>query len=182
MAYTRKTWTETLADLDETFDKWGVTNWSTSPQRPPRTKYQSQTERTVIVRWTLRGEELSISLSEHATATENLRAIYNSLDALRLIESRGVSVIVRDVLAKLPPPAGHLVPSSPPAAISTAASESYRILQVQPGAPLDICNAAYRALAKAAAGDEAQLRALNAAIAQIRGQHAAPKHDGGTER
>jgi hypothetical protein len=166
MPYTRKTWSETIDDLEETFARWGVIDWSTTPQRGPRKQYQTLEERRVTVRWTLRGELLVVQLDDYPTAAENLRAIYNSLEALRLIESRGVSAIVRDLLPKLPPPAGSLVPTTSPA--SAGGSDPYDVLGIARTAPLEVAQAAYRALAKQAAGDEAKLRRLNLAIEGIR--------------
>ena len=167
MAYTQKSWSETLADLRATFDRWGVADWSVTPRSGSRKIIQSDRERTVTVRWALRGEQVVVTLAQYERDAENLRAIYNSIEALRLIESRGVSGLVRDIFAQLPPPAGELATTAP-----SAASDPYATLGVTRTLPLAAIEAVWKALLREAhpdaGGSTEHAAVLNAAMDAIR--------------
>jgi hypothetical protein len=167
MPYTQKTWNETIRDLEHTFDLWGVTTWAVEPRTNPRKIYQSAAERTVTVLWVVRGQQLGLTLGEHDTASENLRAIYNSIEDARKIEGRGAAELMRQIFKQLPGPTEAL---ALPAGAATV--DPYSVLGLQPGAPRSVAEAAYRALAKTAhpnaGGDRAAWDRLQAAIEQIR--------------
>lgn len=168
MAYTQKTWAETMSDLQHTFALWGVTTWTVEPRTNPRKIHQSPAEYTVTVLWVVRGQQLGLTLGEYPTAAENLRAIYNSVEDARKIEGRGATELMRQIFKQLPGP------TEAPLALPSGASvaDPYIVLGLQSGAPLSVAEAAYRALAKTAhpnaGGDRAQWDRLQAAIEQIR--------------
>jgi hypothetical protein len=171
MAYTRKTWAETMSDLQQTFDRWDVSSWAVEPRMNPRKIYQSEAERTVTVLWRLRDQDLSLTLGQHPTAAENLRAIYNSLEAMRLIEARGVAELMRQIFKQLPAPSGAIQPTQRPADI--IGQDPYGVLGVLRSAPLEVIEAAYRRAAKIAANnnDQGALTMFNLAIEAIRKEH-----------
>lgn len=167
MAYTQKTWNETISDLERTFARWGVTTWAVEPRTNPRKIHQSPDEYTVTVLWVVRGQQLGLTLGEYPTAAENLRAIYNSIEDARKIEGRGATELMRQIFKQLPGPTN--TPALPPAATR---ADPYAVLGLATGAPISIAEAAYRTLAKTmhpnAGGDRAEWDRLQAAIEQIR--------------
>lgn len=178
MAYsltTEKTWSETLDDLAETFRKWRVARWSVEPTNPGRkaaNKYQSPQERTVTLRYSRRGNEVVLTMAKQDRAVDNLRVLYLVVEALRLNESRGLAetaaAAYRQEYPALPAPA-----SGPPLGVSTG---PYALLHIRNNAPIEVAEAAYRALSKLhhpdVTGSTAVQQALNAAIEFIRKERA----------
>jgi len=168
MPYTHKTWAETMDDLAQTFARWGVATWAVEPRTSPRKIHQSVAEATVTVLWVVRNQQLGLTLGEHATAAENLRAIYNSIEDARKIEGRGATELMRQIFKQLPGPTETRVALPP----GEARADPYRVLGLTPDAPLSVAEAAYRALAKAAhadaGGSNERMLALNSAIELIR--------------
>jgi DnaJ-domain-containing protein 1 len=168
---TDKTWSQTLDDLDATMRKWGVSAWRTSPQRPPRKRWYRADERRVDLTFERGGRSITISHDRQATPEDNLRVLYLAAEAMRLNERRGIAAVLASAYAQLPPPedAAPVSPDDPHA-------DPYTVLGLQPGAPLAVAEAAYRALAKAmhpdAGGDPAQFARLTAAIEAIRKEKA----------
>lgn len=177
--HTKKTWDETIRELAETFEKWGIRQWRTDPQRPPlrANQYHGLAERTVTLYYTIKGRNVVLVSKAQSTARDNLRVLYLVVEALRLNERRGLAETAADAYRQtypaLPAPgqaASSAVPPDP-----SGACDPYAVLFVQHGAPLAVCEAAYRALAKAAHPDstgnqqgDARMAALSAAIATIR--------------
>lgn len=174
MAYnltTEKTWSETLDDLAETFRKWRVAKWSVEPANPGRraaNKHQSQQERMVTLRYTRRGNEVVLTMAKQDRAVDNLRVLYLVVEALRLNESRGLAETAAAAYCQeypaLPPPT-----SGTPPGVSTG---PYALLHVRNNAPIEVIEAAYRALSKLfhpdRTGSTAVQQSLNAAIEAIR--------------
>lgn len=166
---TGKTWDETIRDLGETFRKWNrVSHWTVEPIRPKRASNQSQNEqeRSVTVRYTLAGRDVTLTMATQERAHDNLRVLYLAVEALRLNEARGIAEVVASAYLQLPAPAG----SAPMPAI--LGSDPYNVLGLTPGAPLSVAEAAYRTLAKtahpSAGGDRAAWDRLQGAIEAIR--------------
>lgn len=168
MPYTTKTFSQTMDDLRATFDRWGVSDWRVAPARGSRRQRQSREEARVTVLWSLRGQVVTVTLDEYDTDAENLRAIYNSIEALRLIEHRGVTALMREIFAQLPRPASS--PALPMPA--PAATDPYAIIGVTAAMSLDEIEAIYRVRARKAhpdaGGSVEAMAALNAAIERIR--------------
>jgi hypothetical protein len=169
---TNKSWSATLDDLAETFRKWGVLIWSVTPTNPGRkaqNRYQSVGERTVVLTYKAGGRDVRLEMSTQDRAVDNLRVLYLVMEALRLNESRGLAASVaeayRQTYPALPAP-GQQTPA--------ATSSPYQVLYVVPDAPLAVCEAAYRVLAKTAhpdaGGSAAEMARLTAAIEAIRRQ------------
>lgn len=161
---TNKTWEETITDLDETFRKWHVSTWHTTPQRPPRRAYQTEAERSVTLSYIKQGNQMTLVSKNQHSAQENLRALYLAVERMRLIEAAGLTDIVRQAYAQLPPPA-----------TAQPANDPYAILGVQRSDPLELIEAIYRARMHQAhpdhGGSTLHAATLNGAIEQIRREH-----------
>lgn len=110
MAYkltTKKTWTETIRDLEETFDKWGIGNhWKVDPWKAPKSRaaFQMPNDRLVTLTFSLSGRDIVLSTNEQNRAVDNLRALYLAVERMRMIEVAGVQDLVRAAYAQLPAP------------------------------------------------------------------------------
>jgi len=175
MTTKEKTWTQLEGEIVETFRKWH--------RPPPQLTYQIQKrsaakriqtkeERTVTVEFTafagskLRTAKLIVSRRERAI--ENLAAIAQAVEALRMAEVRGITDLVVLLYRQLYP----AVMTSPPPPPNVGSGGPYAVLHVTSSAPLAVCEAAYRALSKLAhpdqGGDTTTMQRLNAAIETIR--------------
>ncbi len=178
MPYTEKTWDETMRDLRLCMEKYpGLVEWRVERLVEGR-KYGIFIERTdedglqrlpasnppynfatVTLYYKLRDREPPpMACSKYPTARENLRVIFNCIEALRLIAVCGLDELVRTHYAQLPPPQDDT---------------PYRVLGLPPTASRDEAERRYRELVKRyhEAGTEPnpdRLAAINDAIARIR--------------
>lgn len=171
---TKKTWDQTLDDIQESFRKAGIRVWSVTPTRPARTKvqYHSEQERTVTLTFTAKnGRQVSLTTNRQSRAHDNLRVLFLVVEALRLNELRGfaqeMAEAYRQSYPALPGPGQTTgAPSLKPI------DGAYALLHVRSNAPLEVCEAAYRALSKLyhpdVTGSTATQQSLNQAIEQIR--------------
>lgn len=127
---TKKTWTETVKDLEETFDKWGVGEaWKIDPWKAPKSRaaYQMPSDRIVTLTFSLSGKEIVLSTNEQNRAVDNLRALYLAVERMRMIEVAGVQDLVRAAYAQLPAPAD---PNDPYAVLGVSKSWDLRAIEV----------------------------------------------------
>lgn len=165
MAYkltTKKTWTETIKDLEETFDKWGVGDyWNLEPWKAPKSRaaFQMPNDRLVTLTFTLEGRDITLSTNDQHRAVDNLRALYLAVERMRMIEVAGVQDLVRAAYAQLPAPK----PDDP-----------YSVLGVSKAWDLDAIESHWKGLMKTVHADTSgtpdttQAQRYNAAIAAIR--------------
>lgn len=169
MAYdlnTTKSWSETKADLQKMFGVWARAasrriEWGFDC---PTTMYSraglARDERRVTVWYTnpSTGEETRITIDKFARPMDNLRAIYLGLDAIRLNEARGIGEVLQQHYLALPAPA-HV-------------RDPHEVLGIRPGAPAEVIEASYRALAKTAhpdrGGSDERMAELNAAYEAVK--------------
>lgn len=163
---TKKTWDQTLGDIQEIFRKAGIRVWNVAPTRPARTKveYHSETERTVTLTFTTKdGRQVVLTTNRQPRAHDNLRVLYLVVESLRLNELRGFAQEMAEAYRQSSP----ALPGP-----GASAATPYNQLFVQPDAPLDVCEAAYRALAKRShpdlGGPPEYFRRITEAIEQIR--------------
>ena len=149
-----KTWAETYRDLAHCFDLWGVRHWSAEanvPNTRTNSRSLSQAERAVTVQFEHRDRTAILSLDTQISPAMNLRAIYLCLDAMRLIERRGLAEVAQSAYLQLAP----------------TAPEWSALLGVAPSATRDEIQAAYRLHARTAhpdvGGSDEQMAALNRA-------------------
>ena len=176
---TDKTWARILDDLEDSFRKWGgvAVGWRVESILTPRSsakQHQGLQERTVMLRWSRRKKDYAITMQRQSRAVDNLLVIWLIIEALRLNEARGfaeqLAAVYRQEFPALPAP-GQASTSEP-----DLMAHCYQLLYLRRDAPLPVCEAAYRALAKDAhsdsGGSDERMRALNAAIEAIRNEKA----------
>ena len=167
----RKTWSATLLDLDTMFDRWGIETWDVEEvrvyQSVRRRRDLTAEERAVTVTWTDKGgipRELACDRFE--TRDANLRAIYLTLDSIRLNEVRGVGELARRAYLQLAAGDGDGTP--------------HATLGLEAGASREEIERAYRGLAREhhpdAGGDADRFKAITRARDALLGAGAS---DGG---
>lgn len=171
---TDKTWTQLEFELSASFRKWGFALWTLDCVLPVRSRgkrVQTLEERMVHLRFYRNRQWIEMRLSIEDRAVDNLALLVKTIEHLRLAEVRGIDRLVVKFLRQM-----HPDPKNPPInAPNTHNAHStgpYHTLHLTNGAPLEVAEAAYRALAKSGhpdhGGSHLQMQALNAAIEQIR--------------
>lgn len=157
---TNKSWSETRGDLGAMFAKWGVRDWAVSCPSQAYDSYRlSPAARAVTIRYTHpRQGDRELTYGKQARPVDNIRVLWLVLEAMRLNETRGIEDIVREAYLALPAPSRERDP--------------YEVLGVRPGAPAEVIEASYRALAKRlhpdVGGSAEAMTALNAAWEAVR--------------
>lgn len=173
---TKKTWARILDDIEDSFAKWGgvAQGWRVYARREQRSaakQYQTTDERRVTLRWRRREKDYTITMQRQSRAVDNLLVIWLILETLRLNDARGyaeqIAEVYRTEFPALPAP-GQSTQAAHPRPVDGA----YALLHVRSNAPIEVCEAAYRALSKLfhpdRTGSTATQQSLNAAIEQIR--------------
>ncbi|MFA7250480.1 MAG: DnaJ domain-containing protein [Dehalococcoidia bacterium] len=155
--HTDKSIYDTERDLEETFMKWGVTDYAVEfnvPRSRLRNVTLTATERGVTVRWmpASGGREVVLSHAGQLDVASNLRVLYLGIESIRMNERRGIDpTLMKSAYLQLD------VPSTGWPAV----------LGVSQSASRDEIQAAYRAAAKTAhpdaGGSDAAMAALNRA-------------------
>ncbi len=157
---TKKSWAATQQDLATEFERWGVTDWDTNYPRGARFESynQSETDRAVTLRYVLRGKSVNLKMSEQPRAVDNIRVLYKVIESLRLNEVRGMNEVFEQAYLQLASPEHKKSP--------------WEVLNIMPGTPLMVAEAAYKHLAMTAhpdrGGSQEQMKDLNEAIETIR--------------
>jgi hypothetical protein len=157
---TKKTWHETMQDLEEQMRRWGITQWETNYPRGARSGAWSQTEadRTVKLTYTKQGKTITLVMGQQHRAVDNLRVLYLAVEAMRLNERRGISELLESAYLQLAAPAQAIDP--------------YELLEIRPDASLEVAEAAYKAKVKTVhpdkGGSELLMKRLNQAIEEIK--------------
>jgi hypothetical protein len=139
---------------------WGVTEWQTNYPTGARSHAWSQSEaaRTVKLTYTKNGKHVTLVMGRQERAVNNLRVLYLAVEALRLNERRGISDVIASAYLQL------AAPEEDP--------DPYEVLDIRPGAPLAVAEAAYKAKMRLAhpdsGGSIAEAKRLNTAIEKIR--------------
>lgn len=147
---------DTLEDLERTFAKWGVSEWNAPSENTHSTFGPAQ------VWFVLNGERKQLTCGRWPDYRRNIRALWLTLESLRLASQRGILEQYRQFFLQLPPPAENSPPQADP----------WEVLGLREGAALAVAEAAYRTLSKLAhadvGGDDGRQMVLNAAIADVR--------------
>ena len=142
MSYTAKSWSETKADLRTCMERWGVREWDIECESTRYSSYGLDEHQRRVLVWYLRpttGEEKRLETAQFDRPMDNLRAIYLTIDGIRLAERRGLGELMRQAFSALPAPARERDP--------------YEILGVRPDASPEVIQAAYRTLARSLHSD-----------------------------
>jgi len=175
-----KTWTQLQDEIEETFRKWHMdapTIACSLPKRSASKRYQSEDERTVTIRFRyfINGQgwkEISLTVKRDERAIDNLALIAKAVEMVRLARVRGVTDLIV-LLYRQTHPQAPVIESKTERTQSTGApSGPYAVLHLARDAPLEVCEAAYKALVRKhhpdLGGDTATMQRLNAAIELIR--------------
>lgn len=169
MRQTTKTWAQLIGDLESTFNKWHRTYAldSTLKGRSASKARQSLGERTVVLRFVLRGESINLAMSRADRAVDNLAALCQIAETLRMNEVREIDDVIRDIYRK-----GMTAQQPRPQAAPETIPAHYRTLGVLPGAGLEVSEAAYKTLVKRhhpdLGGSTAKMQEINAAMDRVR--------------
>ncbi len=156
---TQATWSQTQRELDETFKKWGVTEWATDYPKGARSVAwsQSESDRLVTLSYTKDGKQVNLQMGKQQRAVDNLRVLYLAVEAMRMNEKRGLTEVLQSAYLQLGSP-------------DTRSPQE--VLGVMMGAPLEVAEAAYKARARVAhpdnGGSAEKMKELNKAIEEIR--------------
>lgn len=191
-----KTWAQVRTALDTTMRHAGIFHYAVESPfegaravekrkagRAPQTEEQRNV--TLVVKlsaiWRQHasqeaiGREIRMTSTRGETALENLDMLQRAFETIRLTAYRGLDGIVYRVYRQMFPVAQQQQQQTPPPRSErVSASGPYATLHIANDAPLEVAEAAYRALVKQAHPDingnagHAQMVALNAAIEQIR--------------
>jgi hypothetical protein len=182
MPQTTKTWAALKNELSEALRKWNVTTWSIDPDKPDRkltTKYLDRDARAVTLtfrRWNVITNSVGlfkITMRNRVTLVDNLHALAQAIEHLRIAEYREIDKILITIYQQMDPQQRpQPAPQSPP-----HLPEHYRVLGVQPTAPMVVVEAAYKALTKVyhpdvGGGDLIKMQRLNAAMDEVRKERA----------
>ncbi|MEY4761800.1 MAG: hypothetical protein RLZZ200_1656 [Pseudomonadota bacterium] len=168
---TDKGWGETKAALADTFRKWAKEvfgSWSTKKIEwdieANTTRYVaanlSKDEKRVTLRYVHpeTNERKELWTDKFGRVVDNARALYLAIEAIRLNEARGLGEVLRQNYAALPAPVRERDP--------------FEVLGIRPDAPMEIAEAAYKALTRSAhpdaGGSTERMQELNAAIEKVR--------------
>ena len=197
MAETPKTWSQLEADLAATFRKWHVWTYSLESvfvnakaveRRKAGRAGQTPEQRKVTLRFVWFDNEARINRSvvltmvREETALANLELLTKAVEHIRLADLRGLTNLVVKLYRQMKP---EPRPKSEPrqstgqasSRTQTRSTGPFATLHVANDAPLEVAEAAYRALVRKAhpdaGGAHLTMVALNGAIEQIRQRYAA---------
>lgn len=162
---TTKTWHQTMDELAEQMRMWGVTDWETNRPSGARSDASSQSDsaRTVKLTYTKNGKTVTLVMGKQNRSVDNLRVLYLAVEAMRLNERRGISDVVASAYMQIAAPEQE--------------EDPFEVLDIRPGAPLEVAEAAYKAKMRNVhpdrGGSVAEAKRLNTAIGRIRTQGAA---------
>lgn len=191
MASTEKTWAQLETDILETFRKWRgamnfVIEWphgSTISDRRKRTRATTLVtyvpeERAVIVRFDSyehgKRTPVSMRVQSQERPVDNLQLIATTLEWMRMAEVRKVQSLVVKFYRQMWPeaPKQEVPPRQEQPRTPPPSTGPYAVLHLANDAPLEVAEAAYRALVKQqhpdVGGNHAPMVALNRAIEAIR--------------
>jgi hypothetical protein len=157
---TKKTWHQTMQELEDQMRLWGITQWETNYPKGARADARSQNEedRTVKLTYYKNGKPVMLVMGKQNRAVDNLRVLYLAVEAMRLNERRGISDVLESAYLQLAAP--------------TQAIDPYEMLEIRPDASLEVAEAVYKAkvrnLHPDRGGSTEHMKALNRAIEEIR--------------
>lgn len=177
---TKKSWAECEADIKAELGRWGALTYSLTrgrspaePTGPKSVKSQSRTSWsqtpeqatvTLVAHWpdSAGRPDLVIKYNKQKRDVDNARVIFLVIESIRKNEVRGLGDVLRETYAQLPPGEAQSVRKRPP----------HEVLEILPGSPLAVAEAAYKVKAQAAhpdrGGSNEAMAELNAAIEELR--------------
>lgn len=200
MAKSKKTWAQLETELDHTFSLWPGSGYQlesmfvgakAAVKRKAGSAGQRMEERAVTLRcdvWipptnTRPGQRrpVVLTMARESTALDNLEVLARTVEWIRMAHVRNIHRPIVKLLRQMYPEARQeqQPPPPPPGQERVRSSGPYAALHVADDAPLEVAEAAYRALVKTVhpdmGGYHAAMVALNAAIELIRQKNAKVK-------
>lgn len=157
---TKFNWQRTYQDLAYTFRQWEIESWNVSePKRKSLNDWSvTEEERTVTVRFELRGRPIILTMGKQARAVDNFRVLYKAIEDMRMQERRGISEVIQNAYLQIGAPIQEKNP--------------YDVLGLPRGTAIVVCEAQFRELAKDAhpdrGGSQDRMKELTDAINKIR--------------
>lgn len=145
----KATWHDCMVGIEETFEKFGVTEWQVRPLRAASKRVYTADERRVTVTFVLDGRTIELALDEH-DQRPNLWIIWQAVEALRLNRVRGLEKVMG---------AAYLALEAP----TSLGEDPYRFMALQKPVSMVTLNARYRELARQYSQDDEMLKKLNIA-------------------
>lgn len=189
MSRTRKrTWSELITELWESFRKWDLdppTLFCLLPPRSVQKKGQTEEERTVTLQFRFRGRSIRVKVAAKPTAFENLEMLALTFESMRQIDRHNTTKLVLRLYELMLP---ELMPKievvkyvqSQPQYFDPAWTGQspipahYRTIGVLPEAPLEIAEAVYQRLVRThhpdVGGNAERMREINLAMEKVRAE------------
>lgn len=149
---TDKTARETAKAIKELFWKWTGAELLQIPER---------IDETAEIVFDFEGHPVRIKYGLQDQYRDNLRAIYLTLEGIRMAYKRGLGDLMTNTVSQMLQ-----------LGAAAQARDPYEVLGLRPDAPLEVAEASYKALAKTAhpdsGGNDSLMTELNAAIDLIR--------------
>src|SRR5256886_16495565 len=122
---TKKTWHQTMEDLEDEMRRWGIIQWETNYPKGARSEAGSKKEedRTVKLTYKKNGKTVTLVMGKQNRAVDNLRVLYLAVEAMRLNERRGISDVLESAYLQLAAPIQAIDP--------------YELLEIRPDASLE---------------------------------------------
>lgn len=155
---TEKSPEDTMRELWRTFEQWPDAEFM-------HARNLKDVNQTAEVYFEFRGEPVRIKYGAQWRYRDNLRAIYLTLESLRMAYKRGLGDILTNTVSQM-------------LALGEGARQRdpYEVLGVRPDAPIEVVEASYRALAKAAhpdaGGSTDAMAELNDALERVKSERA----------
>ena len=171
-----KTWSQLEAVIGDSFRKWRRSSPTLTylfNKRSASKRNQTKEERSVSIdfgawaegRW----RKVKLTMVREERAIDNLAKLAQAVEWVRMAEVREITPLIVLIYRQLYPTEPVATPPPPRADLPRG---PYAVLHVVDDAPLEVCEAAYKALTKKhhpdLGGDTATMQRLNGAIAQIR--------------
>ncbi|MEX0750681.1 MAG: J domain-containing protein [Dehalococcoidia bacterium] len=151
---TNKTPDETMSELRYCFEGWRDAELISA-------RNLKDANDTAEVVFEFHGETVRVQYGLQQRYRDNLRAVYLTLEGLRLAYRRGLGDLLTNTVSQMLQLGAAAVHRDP-----------YELLGVRPDTPLPVAEAAYKTLAKAlhpdAGGSDEDMRELNDAIQRVR--------------
>ena len=137
----KATWAQNVKRLSEVMAKWGIgfSDYQVTTVLPnPNTQWNSRGWAKVEYRHPKSKQVVTMMLDSQESISKNLNCIVTTIEDIYMQERRGLSGLVASHhYAALPAPVTKRDP--------------YEVMGLRPDAPIEVAEASYRALAKAAA-------------------------------
>lgn len=159
---TKASWARTLSELEDSLEKWGASEIDVNYPRGARSekRYQELEDRTVILKYKLKGKSVIVQMGKQGRAVDNLRVLYICIESMRMNERRGMSETMEQMYLQLAAPSGERDP--------------YEVLGIVQGTDLAVAEAVYRTMASkyhpdaGVSADTDKFKEITRAIERIR--------------